>query len=226
MFYWSLFHFPLFALQLSTITYSYRKNYDKFWSRECNICRMALDHSLIQKLDGVDLNYNMLLEKLSSVNPSNDRDHFVKLSQEKSHIESLVLDFNEWKRLDQEIKCIQEFSLEWNDVSELKGLAEIELDEMLIAQAKIEARISGMLFPKDPNDGKNIIVEVRGGTGGDEASLWALDLVSMYIKYADRKKWMMQMISESFGDHGGYKSCSFKVSGKNVFSTMKHEVGM
>lgn len=151
------------------------------------------------------------------------QDRFRELSREFAEIEPVVQCFQGWQR-----------SLD--DISEAKELAkdgdadmrEMAAEELEIAEQKTEdldEELQRLMLPKDPNDGKNVFLEIRAGTGGDEAAIFAGDLFRMYSRYAERRRWQMEVLSENYGEHGGYKEVIARVAGAGVYGALKFESG-
>ncbi len=144
----------------------------------------------------------------------------------------------EYKELQKIVEKIDEYDMLTNTIEEAKSILEDETDPEMIEMAKmemneaqtkipkLEEEIKLMMIPKDPTDEKNVIVEIRGGTGGDEASLFAGDLYRMYTKYADKKSWKTEIVDFNEGTSGGFKEMVFKISGNDVYGTMKYEAGV
>ncbi len=151
-----------------------------------------------------------------------DRKKVADLSQERGRLEPLVFAFSQWRQLDEQIKEHREALSD----PELGGLAEEELPELLAKQKELEEEMSVLLLPRDPNDERNTVLEIRAGTGGEEAALFALDLFRMYCRYAETKGWRVELLSESEASAGGIKEVVALISGQNVYSKLKFESGV
>ena len=150
-----------------------------------------------------------------------NREKLLKLSLERSEIYPIVEAFNEFTSISDDISVAEE----WINEPELKQEALIELDLLKNKLLSNEDKLQSLLLPKDPNDNKNVIVEIRAGTGGDESALFASDLYRMYIRYAERKEWKSEVISSSESDLGGFKEVILRLAGDNVYSLLKFESG-
>lgn len=184
---------------------------------------LVLDNSLMQKLNSMSLDYNEKIIQLADPHIMNNITNYSILTKEKLKLEDIVSEYNEWKKLENEKISLREMSSDVSD-EDIAQMAQKELDEVKKRQVDIEGKLIELLVPADQNDEKNSVVEVRAGAGGSEACLWASDLVFMYLKYSERKKWKVEHISSSDGDSGGYKAYAFKVCGRSVYSTLKYEV--
>ena len=153
-------------------------------------------------------------------------DQYVRFSKEYSEIQPLVSAISEWKKTSKEISDLEILLEEKNTEKELKELAEEEFENLVDHLSKVEENIKLILLPKDKADSKDVILEIRAGTGGDEAAIFAGDLFRMYQRFADLNKWKTQIMTLSDGDVGGYKEIIFSISGENVFSKLKFESGV
>lgn len=153
-------------------------------------------------------------------------DQYVRFSKEYSEIQPLVSAISEWKKTSKEISDLEILLEEKNTEKELKELAEEEFENLVDHLSKVEENIKLLLLPKDKADSKDVILEIRAGTGGDEAAIFAGDLFRMYQRFADLNKWKTQIMTLSDGDVGGYKEIIFSISGENVFSKLKFESGV
>lgn len=150
---------------------------------------------------------------------------YTELTKEHTQLKVLVEDFGRWKEIRKEIEGNAEL-IEIDDDAEITEMARLETDELTSELEDLEKQIKFKLIPKDPDDSKNCIVEIRSGTGGDEAAIFAGDLFEMYRRYADNEKWKMSLLSVQQGDMGGYKEIVFELSGSEVFGKMKYESGV
>lgn len=177
------------------------------------------------KLKEIEHSYNELSEKLSQPDVLADQNAFKKLAKEHHSLEQIVSVYNEWQKVQDEISGAQKILREETD-KEMRTLAEEELNKLQKHNEKLEIELKQSLLPKDPNDEKDIMLEIRAGTGGDEASIFAGDLLRLYMKYADRHSWNSQMASCSPGELGGYKEAIVSVKGDSVYSKLKYESGV
>lgn len=154
-----------------------------------------------------------------------DMKRFVKLNKEYRDLEPIAKAYDDYSVVVENIKSCKNI-LETEKDEEFRQMALAELDTLVPAKDKWEEEIKIMLIPKDPEDSKNAIVEIRAGTGGDEASIFAGDLHRMYAKYCENKGWKVETVDFSDGTVGGYKEIIFEVSGDNVYGTLKYESGV
>ncbi len=154
-----------------------------------------------------------------------DMDKYVKLNKEYKELEPIVIAYKEYKNVLDNIASSKEI-LENEQDEEFKEMAKMELDELVERKEVMDEEIKMLLIPKDPEDSKDVIVEIRAGTGGDEASIFAGDLYRMYTKYLDGRGWKHELVSLNEGTAGGFKEVCFNVSGENVYGTLKFESGV
>ncbi|MBN2802671.1 MAG: peptide chain release factor 1 [Deltaproteobacteria bacterium] len=179
---------------------------------------------LYDKLLRVEDKYEEIEQKLCDPDIISNRKEFTALSRQRAEIEELIPVFREFKKVVAEIdECKESFE---SDDAELKELAEMELPELTAKKGRLEKELQLLLLPKDPNDSKNVIIEVRAGTGGDEAALFAADIFRMYTRYAELRNWKIDILSSSNSDGGGFKEVIASISGKQVFSNLKYESGV
>lgn len=180
---------------------------------------------LQEKLAGIEARYNELNALMGDPDVAVDYERVVALAQEKAAIEDLVVAAREYRRVLEELQDARELS-EAEDDSDMVAMIQAEISELEARREKLEAKIHRMLLPKDPRDEKNVIVEIRAGTGGDEAALFAADLARMYIRYAEGRRWKTDIISANETGQGGYKEVIFEVKGQGAFSRLKYESGV
>ncbi len=159
---------------------------------------------------------------LSSEDATQDMDDFRRLTREHSEITPLVELYQSYRQNEQEIQS----ALELTSDPEMKELAEAEVDAARERQQQLEAELQSRLLPKDPNDDRNIFLEIRAGTGGDESALFAGDLFRMYSRYAERQRWQVAVVSQSPSDVGGYKEIIATITGAGAYSKLKFESGV
>ena len=172
---------------------------------------------MFQKLEDVEKKYIDLTEKISDPEVISRQNEWKVMMKEHSELEPIVEKYREYK--------IEEAKEMMND-PELKELAETEMLEAKEKLPKIEEELKILLIPKDPDDDKNVICEIRGGAGGDEAALFAGTLYRMYSMYAERKHWKLEVLNENETELGGYKEISFMISGRGAYSRLKFESGV
>jgi peptide chain release factor 1 len=179
---------------------------------------------LIGKLDSVVERFAEIEKQLCDAELIANRALFLKISKERAELEDLVLAYREYQRICDELA---EYTQTLNsDDAELRELAEMEIPALTEQRDALETQIQILLLPRDPNDTKNIILEVRAGTGGDEAALFAADLFRMYARYAENRQWTVEIMSASETDGGGFKEVIASISGREVFSHLKYESGV
>ena len=179
---------------------------------------------MLDKLDAIKARFEDIGVALSNPEIIADNKKFGQLSKEYRSLEKIVVAYNDYRKLLDDVSFYRE-ALNGSD-EEMRELAKVELPEVEERQEKMEASIRQMLIPKDPQDDKNAIIEIRAGTGGDEASLFAGDLLRMYIKYCEQKGWKTSILSENEGAVGGYKEVNLEVIGDDVYGTLKFESGV
>jgi peptide chain release factor 1 len=179
---------------------------------------------MLDKLEAINARFNDLGVALTNPEIIADNKKFGQLSKEYRSLEKIVNVYNDYRRVLDDVEFYRE-ALSGND-EEMRELAKIELPEVEEKRDKMEASIRQMLIPKDPQDEKNAIIEIRAGTGGDEASLFAGDLLRMYLKYCEQKGWKTAILTENEGAVGGYKEVQVEVVGDDVYGTLKFESGV
>ncbi len=183
------------------------------------------ENPLLSRLDGIDARFEEVSTLITDPAVIADQPRYVRLTREYRELEKLLKATSEYKSLLGAIEESKEILASEED-EEMRQLAREELDRATAALPEAEENIKLLLIPADPDDAKNAIVEIRGGTGGDEAALFAGDLFRMYQKYAERKGWALAISSFSEGAAGGYKEIIFTLTGEGVYGTMKYESGV
>lgn len=168
--------------------------------------------------------YEELGELLSDPDVIADSKRFMELSKEMADLRETVEKYEKYKQVVQQIKDDEEMLSTGLD-DEMAAMVKEELSDSKNEKQKLEQEIKILLLPKDPNDGKDLIMEIRGAAGGDEASLFAADLFSMYSKYAERQGWSIEVIDKNMTEVGGFKEIALTINGKNVWSKLKYESG-
>lgn len=177
---------------------------------------------MFQKLEDVEKKYIDLTEKISDPEVISRQNEWKVMMKEHSELEPIVEKYREYKKVEKNLEEAKEMM---ND-PELKELAETEMLEAKEKLPKIEEELKILLIPKDPDDDKNVICEIRGGAGGHEAALFAGTLYRMYSMYAERKHWKLEVLNENETELGGYKEISFMISGRGAYSRLKFESGV
>ncbi len=177
---------------------------------------------MFDKLEAVEKRYEEIGKLISDPEVISNQQEWQKLMKEYSSIEDVVIKFREYKKTKMQMEEASELM---ND-DEMRELAEIEYYEAKEKLPKIEEELKILLIPKDPNDDKGVICEIRGGAGGEEAALFAGTLFRMYTMYAEKKHWKLEILNENATELGGYKEISFMVTGKGAYSRLKFESGV
>ena len=177
---------------------------------------------MFQKLEAVEKRYEELNKKIADPEVIARTHEWTEYMKEHSEIEEVVLKYKEYKRTEQALKEAEEMMSD----PEMKELAEEESSKAREKLPKLEEELKLLLIPKDPDDDKNIICEIRAGAGGDEAALFAGTLYRMYTMYAERKHWKIEVLNENETGLGGYKEISFMITGKGAYSRLKFESGV
>ena len=183
------------------------------------------EYSLVEKLQALKEKYESLSGQLSDPDVMSDMKKYIQLNKEYKELEPIVAAGDKYTRLVSDLAGAKEILSKEKD-EDLRELAKEEVASIEEKLPVMEEEIKLLLIPKDPQDGKNAMVEIRGGTGGDEAAIFAGDLFRMYAKYCERKGWKLEINSQSEGAVGGYKEIIFKVSGQGVYGTLKYESGV
>jgi peptide chain release factor 1 len=178
---------------------------------------------MFAKLEDIERRYVQLEKDLSEPAALADQDRYKKLTKAHADLGQVVTVFRRYKQMVQEIEDNKE--LAGDPDPEIRDMARQEADALKDALPAVEEEIKLLLLPKDPMDEKNIILEIRAGTGGDEAGLFAGDLFRMYMRYAERKRWKVEMISASETGNGGFKEVIASIAGEKVYSKLKYESG-
>ena len=178
---------------------------------------------MFEKLEDIEKKYIDLTKKLASEEINNNPKKLIELSKELSEIEEIVFEYRKFKKIKKEKEEAEEILN--SSQGEMKELAQLEFEENIEKLKKIEDKLKELLIPKDPNDTRNVIVEIRAGAGGDEAALFAGTLFRMYKMYADTKGWKVEILYENETGLGGFKDITFSVKGKDVYSRLKYESG-
>ncbi len=180
---------------------------------------------MLEKLEMIYKRWEDLGERLSDPELIANVKEFVKVNKEYKDLQPIVDAYKKYKIICANMDSAKQV-LETEKDEEFRSLAKMELDELVPAKEKMEEEIRILLIPKDPQDSKNAILEIRAGTGGDEASIFAGDLLRMYLKYAEKKGWKTNILSESEGSVGGYKEVVVEIEGQDVYGTLKFESGV
>ncbi|MFN3359995.1 MAG: peptide chain release factor 1 [Pseudanabaenaceae cyanobacterium] len=180
---------------------------------------------VLEKLKSVESTYQELTRRLADPAVATDPEELQRIARARSSLEETVQVFEQWQKVQTEIAQSQELLQEADD-PELREMAAAEIKLLEQKAEELERQMSIMLLPRDPNDEKNIMLEIRAGTGGEEAGLWAADLMRMYTRYAESQNWRVKILSESPSEMGGYKEVILEIQGDRVYSKLKFESGV
>ena len=183
------------------------------------------DSSILMRLDGLKLKYEETVQKLTDPEVIADVKQFVQLTKEYKELEPIIETSERYRTALANLAEAKDILVNDKD-EEMREMARMEISELEPQLEKMEEEIKLLLIPKDPQDDKNAILEIRGGTGGDEAAIFAGDLLRMYTKYIESKGWRYEITSFSDGAAGGYKEVVLKVTGQSVYGTLKYESGV
>ena len=183
------------------------------------------ENSLLSRLDGIEARFEEVSTLITDPDVISDMKRYVKLTKEYKDLQRLPEATRRYRTALSNVDEAREI-LDTEDDEEMRSMAKLQLEESNSAIPAMEEEIKLLLIPADPEDGKNAIVEIRGGTGGDEAAIFAGDLFKMYSKYCESKGWSVAVTSYSEGSAGGYKEIVFAVTGDNVYGTLKYESGV
>ncbi len=180
---------------------------------------------MIEKLDFLEQKHQELVKKIADPEVIANNKEWQKLMREHAEIEPIVEKYREYKGIKESLEENKEMLLDKSLEEDFRDMVKEEIKELEEQLPELEQEIRVMLIPKDPNDEKNVIVEIRAGAGGDEAGLFAGDLFRMYTRYAERNRWKIELMSVSDNGVGGYKEVIFLIKGKGAYSRMKYESG-
>jgi peptide chain release factor 1 len=191
-----------------------------------SVALIMAESYLLEKLKSVEQTFNELTRRLGDPDTAKNPDEYQKIAKSRSSLEEVVNTYEIWKTAQDELVGARQVLKEANSDPELQEMAALEVNELVEKLEYLESRLKVLLLPRDPNDDKNIMLEIRAGTGGDEASIWAGDLLRMYSRYADTQGWKVKLVSESLGEMGGFKEVILEIQGDSVYSKLKFEAGV
>ncbi|MCF0211335.1 MAG: PCRF domain-containing protein, partial [Bacteroidales bacterium] len=180
---------------------------------------------MLDKLEAIYTRYQEIEQQMNDPQITADMKRFVKLSKDYKDLQPVIKAYHEYKSLLDDIAGCKELLASEKD-EEMREMAKEELNESTARRDALEEEIRIMLIPSDPADAKNAVVEIRGGTGGDEACIFAGDLFRMYSRFCEKKGWKIDVVDFNEGTAGGYKSIEFNVSGEGVYGLLKYESGV
>jgi peptide chain release factor 1 len=181
---------------------------------------------LLDKLRSVEQTFHELTRRLADPDVAKDPGEIQRVAKARASLEEVVDTFDLWKKTQEDLIGAKQLVKESGGDLEMQQMAAMEVGELEQTTTELEEKLKILLLPKDPNDEKNIMLEVRAGTGGDEASIWAGDLVRMYSRYAETQRWKVKLVSESLGEMGGFKEAVLEIQGDRVYSQLKFEAGV
>ncbi len=179
--------------------------------------------SLVRKLEGTRERFEEVSALLADPEVIGEQARFRELSREYARLERVVALFREWERVRADLAAAEEMAADPDP--ELRGMGEEELETLAARREALELELRKALVPGDPHDHSNVFLEIRAGTGGDEAAIFAGDLFRMYAKYAERRGWSLELVSAREGEHGGYKEVVSRISGDGIYGRLKFESG-
>ena len=182
-----------------------------------------MKESLLNKLEALCARHEEIAGLLADIEVINDQDRFRNLSMEYAQLEDVVKNFNTYKQVQDSLASAQEMLSE--EDTDIRELAEEEIADNESRIGPLEVELQKLLLPRDPNDNANVFLEIRAGTGGDEAAIFAGDLFRMYSRFAESKKWQLEVLNSSEGEHGGYKEIIARIVGQGAYSQLKFESG-
>lgn len=180
---------------------------------------------MLDKLEAINQRFLDIQEQMNEPSVMGDMKRFIKLSKDYKELQPIIEAFNTYKNILSNLDHAREIIHNEKD-EEFRSMAKEEMNSLMAKKDKIEEEIRIMLVPADPEDSKNAVVEIRAGTGGDEASIFAGDLFRMYNKFCENKKWKVELVDMTGGTMGGFKEIIFNVTGENVYGQLKYESGV
>lgn len=181
---------------------------------------------LLDKLQSVEQTFHELTRRLADPDIATQPGELQRVARLRSSLEDTVNTYEIWKEACEQLTDAEQIYKEAASDPEMQEMAKLEVEELKAKIMELEDRLTILLLPRDPNDDKNIMLEVRAGTGGDEASIWAGDLVRIYSRYAESQRWKVKLVSESLADMGGFKEAILEITGEQVYSKLKYEAGV
>jgi len=180
---------------------------------------------MFDRLEKIRERYEEITKLLSDPAVIASQNRYRELSKEHSELTEIIRIYNQYRKIESDVREIRNMLHTTND-SEMRELAKAELEESQTKLASLEEQLKALLIPRDPNDDKNVIMEIRAGTGGEEAALFAADLYRMYTRYAERQGWKAELMDWNDTGKGGFKEVIFSISGKGAYGTLKFENGV
>ncbi|HUO83661.1 MAG TPA: peptide chain release factor 1 [Thermoanaerobaculia bacterium] len=181
---------------------------------------------MFDKLQQIENRYDELQSQLAQPEFVSDLKRYREAMKSLSDLEDVVSKYREWKDVERNLRGTREMLASLKGEDELREMAEMELEELQTRKPELEKELRVLLQPKDPNDERNVIVEIRAGTGGDEATLFASELMRMYIRYAERMRWKVDILDTNYSSVNGIKDATLMIEGNRVYSRLKYESGV
>ena len=181
---------------------------------------------LLDKLKSVEQTFHELTRRLADPDVASNPAELQRIAKARASLEETVITFEQWQEKQEEMLGAKQIAKESGGDPELREMAAAEVKSLEEALEHLESLLKILLLPRDPNDDKNIMLEIRAGAGGDEASIWAGDLVRMYSRYSESQRWQVKLVSESLADMGGFKEAILEIQGDQVYSKLKFEAGV
>ena len=179
---------------------------------------------MLDKLAEVEARYNELEKLMSDPALLSQQREYSKIAKERSELEEIVAKYRQWRKVEQDIQGNRQLLEDKDEI--IREMAKEELLELREQKEKLEQELKILILPKDPNDERNVIVEIRAGTGGEEAALFAAELFRMYTRYAEDRRWRVEMMSSNPTGLGGYKEIIMSIEGQGAYSRLKFEGGV
>ncbi|MEC9158796.1 MAG: peptide chain release factor 1 [Bacteroidota bacterium] len=183
------------------------------------------DVGIIEKLEQIAIRYDEIAKQMLDPEVINDMGRYVKLNREYKDLAEIVSTYHSYKEITENITNAKEI-IQHEDDAEFKALAKEELEEYLVKKVELEKKIKWLLIPKDPNDNKNVIMELRAGTGGDEACIFVEDIFRMFTMFFKEKSWSYEVINSNEGGTKGFREVTMSISGEEVYGQLKFESGV
>ena len=187
---------------------------------------MAMDSFMVTRLDEIRGSFDELTARLADPDVIGDNKLLMRISKQRSSAEETVTTYDEYETVQEELAGATEMFQESGDDAELREMAREEMKDLEERSAALEKRLSLLMLPSDPNDERNVMLEIRAGTGGGEAAIWAGDLLKAYESYAGQQGWQVRTVDAATGDDGGFRHVTLEISGDAVYSKLKFESGV
>jgi peptide chain release factor 1 len=184
-----------------------------------------IDFTMQERLDEIEARYEELTRELSSPEVASDRSRLRELGRQHAELHDIVMAYRKYREALRQAEEARTLARDEKD-REMAEFFRAEAEGAVSRAADLERQLEVLLLPKDPNEEKDVVLEIRAGTGGQEASLFASDLYEMYRRYAERKRWKTEVLSSSPSDLGGFKEVVLEIHGKGAYSRLKHESGV